>query len=223
MKVILLTLASALLLTSFGSYANEVKTPDIIDSIKPFESCEPASIYAQQALEKATQLIDYQGEEITLCRSLSIPTIAAWSKLLRMEKHPYVNWKKRPITAPHISYNPHYFEQLQTAQGDTIIYAVLAQQVGHHIKDHTNFKTPLAGLSPEPEKTAATDYYAGALFAQLKLSQAQLIQAQQALFSLTNPPTPAVLKQRQEQLLDGWVKGGGEPIELPDISPQQRW
>ncbi len=223
MKTIPLILASALLLASFSSYASEAKTPDIIDSIKPLENCEPASIYAQQALDKTAQLLDYQGEKIILCRALSIPTITAWSKLVRMEKHPYVNWKKRPITTPHISYNPDYFEQLQTAQGDAVTYAVLAQHVGHHIKGHTHFETPLAGLTPEPEKIAAADYYAGVLFAQLGLNQEQLAQAQQALFNLTTQPTPAVLKQRQKQLLDGWVNGGGEPIELPDVAPQQRW
>ncbi len=219
----LIILASGLLLTPLVTYASEAKTPDIIDSIKPFENCEPASLHAQQVLSRVTQLIDYQGEEITLCRSLSTPSIAAWSKLVRMEKHPYVNWKKRPITAPFISYNPHYFEQLHIAQGDAVIYAVLAQQVGHHIKEHTNFQTPLAGLSPEPEKIVAADYFVGTLFARLELSHEQLVQAQQRFFNLAEQPSASVLKQRQRALLDGWRRAGGEPSALPDISPQQRW
>ncbi len=219
----LIILASTLLLAPLATYASEVKTPDIIDSIKPFKNCEPASLHAQQALSKVTQLIDYQGEEITLCRSLTIPSIAAWSKLVRMENHPYVNWRKRPITAPYISYNPHYFEQLQVAQGDAVVYAVLAQQVGHHIKGHTNFQTPLAGLSPKPEKIAAADYFAGALFARLELTHQQLVQAQQRFFNLAEQPTAHTLKQRQNVLLDGWIEAGGEPLALPDIAPQQRW
>ncbi len=223
MKTIQFILACTLLLVQLNSHATTAKTDNIIDSIKPFDSCLPASTHAQQALKQITELLDYQGEAITLCRSTTIPTMAAWSKLLRMEKHPYVSWKKRPITTPHISYNPNYLRQLEGARGEVIAQALLARQVGHHIKKHTDYQTPLAGLAPTPAQETTTDYFVGVLLARLGLSGEQLAQAQDALFNLAKQPEEGILQQRQEQLMRGWIEGGGEPTILPEIALTSRW
>ena len=134
MKQTALILLITLLNMLASAHARETKASEIIDSIKPFEICPPASRHAQQTLEQVTQQLSYQGEAITLCRSTTIPTLAAWSKLLRLEQHPYVNWKKQPVTKPYISYNPIHLELLEHTHGKQIIFALLARQVGHHIK-----------------------------------------------------------------------------------------
>lgn len=223
MKAIQLLLTCSLLLVLFSANAGEAKTPEIIDTIKPFEFCAPASIHAQEALNRISKMLDYQGEAITLCRSITIPTLAAWSKLLRMEQHPYVNWKKLPITKPYINYNPLYLEQVEEAQGEVIAYALLARQVGHHIKEHPNYQTPLAGLDPSPAHIAIADYFAGVVLAKLSLSAEQLGQAQNIIFNLAEYPEVTILEQRQKLLLQGWVKAGGEATTLPNVALTQRW
>ncbi len=223
MKTTQLMLTCALLLVQLNSHAATAKAENIIDSIKPFDSCMPASAHAQQALKQITELLDYQGEAITLCRSTTIPTMAAWSKLRYMEKHPYISWKERPVTTPHISYNPNYLRQLEEARGEVVTQALLARQVGHHIKKHTDYQTPLAGLAPTPAQVTTTDYFVGVLLARLGLNGEQLAQAQDALFNLAEQPGEELLQQRQEQLLRGWIEGGGEPTTLPEIALTSRW
>ncbi len=203
--------------------ADETKTPDIPDTIQPFAVCAPASAQAQATLDKVQSLLNYQGESIILCRSITIPTLAAWTKLVRMEQHPYVNWKKLPVTQRYISYNPLYMEQLELAQGEVISHALIARQVGHHIKQHTDYKLPISGLDQTPAQVAIADYYAGFILAKLSLSAEQLSQAQQVIFNLSEYPEVTILEQRQRLLLEGWHKAGGTPTTLPDININQRW
>jgi len=223
MKKIAFILFITLLNMLASAHARETKASEIIDSIKPFEICAPASRHAQQTLEYVTQQLNYQGEAITLCRSTSLPTLAAWSKLLRLEQHPYVNWKKQPITKPYISYNPIHLEQLEQTHGKQIVYALLARQVGHHIKEHTDYQTPLAGLDPAPAHTAIADYFAGFILAKQGLTSAQLAAAQQLIFNLSEYPEVTILKQRQKILLQGWKRGGGATTILTDIKITQQW
>lgn len=223
MKIITFTLLCILLNTLTLAHAREAKVPDIIESTKPFAICTPASRHAQQTLEQVTQQLNYQGDAITLCRSISIPTLAAWSKLLRMEQHPYVNWKKLPVTKPYISYNPLYLELLETAQGTAVVYALLARQVGHHIKAHTDYQTPLTGLDPSPAQMVEADYFAGFMLAKQGLTSRQLAEAQQIIFNLTEYPEATRLSQRQQQLLQGWHNGGGPSTTLADIKITQQW
>ncbi len=215
--------ALLMLACSAALEASETDEKEIFDSIQPFSICAPASSHAQKVLDYVTQQLNYQGEKITLCRATSIPSLAAWSKLVGMKQHPYVSWKKEPVTAPYISYNPLFMEQLEQAQGEVIAYALMARQVGHHIKLHTDYQTPLAGLDPNPAQVAIADFYAGYFLAKQELSPEHLGAIQQTIFSLTEYPEASILAQRQRLLLQGWEQGGGSITQLPELIINQLW
>ena len=215
-----LLLLGMLLATLSNLHANEENEPLIDDSIKPFESCAPASEHAQQVLDYLVELFEYQGDPVTLCRSTTTPSLMSWSKLVGMEQHPYVSWKKKPVTKPYINYNPHYMEQLELAQGELIVYALMARQLGHHIKQHTDYQTPLVGLAPPLSQVAEADYFAGYFLAKQQISPEYLTRIQQSIFGLSESPDATTLEQRQRLLIEGWTKGGGEAFTLtkPKVS-----
>lgn len=223
MKRLLPLVALLLTFACTNISASENEEPTIYDTVKPFEACAPASRHALKVLDYIVTLLEYQGESITLCRATTVPTIAAWSKLVELRQHPYVKWKKEPITKPYISYNPLYLEQLEMAQGELITYAIMARHVGHHIKQHTNYLKPLDGLAPPPAQVAIADYFAGYFLAKQEIDPQHLHLIQQSIFALTEFPEATILEQRQRLLLQGWEKGGGQATTLNKPKIDQLW
>jgi len=180
-------------------------------TINPFEDCAPATSYARQQLDRVLALLDYQGPAVVMCRSVFVPAMVAWSKLERMAPHPYINWKKLPVTTPYLSYNPYYLALLDRGEGGEILaLALLAHQMGHHLKEHTDYLVPIQGLAPSAQQEIEADYYVGYALARLQVDREQLNRAQQYLFSLVDYPESGEYLHRSESMLQGWERAGGD-------------
>lgn len=178
----------------------------------PRSVCEPGTEHAHQQLTRVLQLLEYGGENITLCRSNDVPLLYAWSRLIGYEQHPYIGWKRTPVISHHISYNP---AQLSQLRDDNLIAALLAQQVGHLIKGHAGFDRPFSGFVASTTENAEADYYTGLVLARAGLSEAVILQTLKDFLVLVSALDGEDIGARIRALLDGVQAGGG-----PSLSPK---